>query len=78
MWKLIDNCGQQITLKTIIRETDNSIVKEYAITEIEFDQFHVNLLTKGGQPVRTPQKHILTCAQLVKFGFEYRVEEEKV
>ena len=75
MWKLIDNCGLQITLKTLIRETDNAVVKEYAITEIEFDQFHVNLLTKGGQPVSVPQQHILTCTQLVKYGFEYKTAE---
>ena len=75
MWKLIDNCAQQITLKTLIRETDNAIVKEYAITEIEFDQFHVALLTKGGEAITTPQKHILTCAQLVKYGFEFKLPE---
>ncbi len=75
MWKKIDNCGVQITLKTIIRETDNAVVKEYAITEIEFDQFHVNLLTKGGEPATTTQKQILTCTQLVKYGFEYKLSE---
>ena len=75
MWKIIDNCGQQLTLKTMIRETDNAIVKEYAITEIEFDQFHVSLLTKGGEVITTPQKHILTCTQLVKYGFEYKNAE---
>ena len=75
MWKLIDNCGLQITLKTLIRETDNAVVKEYSITEIEFDQFHVSLLTKAGIPVTVPQKHILTCTQLVKYGFEYKVAE---
>ena len=75
MWKKIDNCGQQITLKTLIRETDNAIVKEYSITEIEFDQFHVNLLTKAGQAVTVPQQHILTCAQLVKYNFEYKAAE---
>ena len=75
MWKLIDNCGQQITLKTLIRETENAIIKEYAISEIEFDQFHVNLLTKNGQPVSTPQKQILTCSQLVRYGFEYKTAE---
>ena len=75
MWKLITNCGQQITLKTLIRETDNAIIKEYAITEIEFDQFHLNLLTKGGEVITTPQKQILNCAQLVKYNFEYKVPE---
>lgn len=75
MWKKIENCGRQLTLKTIIREIENSVVKEYGIFEIEFDQFHVNLLTKAGQPVASTQKQILTCAQLLQYGFEFKTPE---
>lgn len=73
MWKLIDDCPKQITLKTSLRESNGPTEKIYAITEIEFDQYHIVLTSKNNEPVVVPQQSIITCAQLKKYGFEYKV-----
>jgi hypothetical protein len=74
MWKPINDCGKQLTIHSRIREKLDSGYKVYDITEVEFDQFHLRLLTENEQPAKQEQRQVLNCRQLVQYGFETESE----
>ena len=50
MWEQINDCGKQLNIGYKIRQTikeEDLYVSEYKITEIETDQYHLNLISKS-------------------------------
>ena len=70
MWKLITDCGTQLTIHSKVREKNDDYLKLYEIVEVEFDQYKLKLIEKNNQPAAEEGKPVITCLQLKKYGFE--------
>lgn len=70
MWTKINDCGKQLTLHSKLRERDDDQVKVYEIIDIEFDQYKVELIETNDPSAGEKLQHVLTCKQLVQYGFE--------
>ena len=66
----LDNCQKQIRLHTKLRETYDDVKKIYDIKEIEFDQYHLELISINETPATGDHHIMLTCEQLKKYKFE--------
>ena len=75
MWTPITDCGKQITIHSRLREKDDHQFKYYDITEVEFDQYKLSLITRDTEPPVEELEQILTCKQLIKYGFEVEGKE---
>ena len=75
MWKPINDCGKQLTIHSHIREKLDNGYKVYDIAEVEFDQFHLQLLTENDQPPTEEQRQILNCGQLEQYRFEVEIKD---
>jgi hypothetical protein len=73
MWQSIQDCKKQLTLHSRLREKQDEGYKLYDIIEVEFDQYHLHLLSDNDKPTEDLSQ-VLNCAQLVKFGFEVEVK----
>ncbi len=76
MWKLISNCGRQLTIHSKVREKNGEAVAIYEIVEVEFDQFKLRLLERNNDSLSETAEvvAVLDCRQLMQYGFE--VEEK--
>ncbi len=70
MWKLITNCGRQLTIHSKIREKDNDLFTIFEIVEVEFDQYKLKLVEKNNIAAADEGKPVVTCLQLKQYGFE--------
>lgn len=70
MWTIINDCGKQLTIHSKLREKVDTHYKVYDLTEIEFDQYHLELLSTGDVPATDKQHNVLTCDQLLQYHFE--------
>lgn len=70
MWKLITDCGKQLTIHSKVREKNDDYLKLYEIVEVEFDQYKLKLIEKNNQPATEEGKPVITCLQLKKYAFE--------
>jgi hypothetical protein len=75
MWTHIKDCGKQLTVNTKVREVDDRQVKVYKIIEVEFDQYKLELVSRDDVPPPETLHQVLTCPQLVQFGFELEVAD---
>jgi hypothetical protein len=75
MWKLLISCAQQLTIHSKVRQNTNGYTAVYEITEVEFDQYRLKLLERNGVIPVTEFEVKLSCAKLIKYGFEV---EDKV
>ncbi|MCW3094289.1 MAG: hypothetical protein JWP81_5358 [Ferruginibacter sp.] len=78
MWKIIDDCGKQLTVNSRVRAIDDQHTKIYEVIEIEFDQYKLQLISRDGMPAVDALHQILTCDQLVKYNFEVEENEATV
>ena len=69
MWEPIRDCAKQLTIHSRLREKLDDGYKLYDITEVEFDQYHLRLLSENDKPTED-LRQILTGAQLVEYRFE--------
>jgi len=69
MWVALQDCGKQLTVKSRLREKLDDGYKLYEITEVEYDQYHLHLLTKNGQPGEDVSQ-VLRGGQMMEYGFE--------
>ncbi len=69
MWQPIQDHAKQLTIHSRLREKQDDGYKVYEITEVEFDQYHVQLLSDHDQPAEDLLQ-VLSGAQLVEYGFE--------
>ncbi|MEO6548045.1 MAG: hypothetical protein ABIN94_08600 [Ferruginibacter sp.] len=76
MWKVIYDCGKQLTVNAIVRETEEQ-VKVYNIIEIEFDQYKLQLTSRNGEPITEVLHQTLNCEQLLQFKFEVQDKEHE-
>jgi hypothetical protein len=74
MWQPILDCGKQLTIHSRLREKADAGYKLYKITEVEFDQYHLQLLSENDKPTEDIRQ-VLNCKQLVEYGFEVEVGE---
>jgi hypothetical protein len=73
MWELIRDCGKQLTIHSLVREKRDHGYRIYDIIEVEFDQFHLQLLSDNEKPAGD-LRQVLSCAQLLEYGFEVEVK----
>ena len=69
MWQQITDCGKQLTIHSKLREKLDNGYKTYDIIDVEFDQYHLQLLSENDKPTED-LRQVLTCEQLVQYGFE--------
>ena len=81
MWQKLADCGKQLNINFRVRQTieDTDLyVTEYLVTEIEFDQYELQLTTKtkNGQVVNADHAEVLdfSCRELLKYKFEVWTE----
>ncbi len=70
MWEPIQDCGKQLTIHSRLRERLDNGYKVYDIIEVEFDQYHLQLLTENDKPAAEELRQILNCGQLLQYQFE--------
>jgi hypothetical protein len=69
MWQPLQDCGKQLTIHSRLREKLDDGYNLYEIVEVEYDQYHLQLLEKddtAGESLR----QVLNAAQLIEYGFE--------
>ncbi len=69
MWQPIQDCGKQLTIHSRLREKPDNGYRVYEIIEVEFDQYHLQLLSDNNKPTEG-LRQVLTCAQLLQYHFE--------
>ena len=74
MWQPLRDCAKQLTIHTRLREKLDDGYKLYEITEVEFDHYHLHLLSENDKPTEDLGQ-ILTCIQLIEYRFEVEVKE---
>jgi hypothetical protein len=74
MWQPIKDCGKQLTIHSRLRERPADGYKLYEIIEVEFDQYHLHLVSDHDQSTEDLSQ-VLTCTQLVEYGFEVEVAD---
>jgi hypothetical protein len=75
MWEHVNDCGKQLTVHSKVREKVDNGYKVYDITEVEFDQYHLRLLTENDQPLVVEENIVLSCDKLREY--EFQVQKEK-
>lgn len=75
MWTLLTDCGKQIIPHCKMREKNSDVFNIYEVTMIEFDQYHLKLLSRNGVAVEE-EGLVLKCDHLLAYGFEIEVNEE--
>lgn len=70
MWKLITDCGKQLTIHSKVRENHEAHIVVYEIVEVESDQYKLKVIEKNNSPVADDVKSKLSCIQLKKYAFE--------
>ena len=70
MWTKLNDCGKQLTIHSKLREKDDNQVKVYEIIEVEFDQYKLELIDTNDPAIAEKLQQVLTCEQLVQYGFE--------
>lgn len=74
MWQPISDCNKQLTIHSRLRERLDAGYKIYDIIEVEFDQYHLQLVSEGNQMATEDLRQIVTCEQLIKYGFEVEIK----
>lgn len=69
MWQPIQDCGKQLTIHSRLREKLDNGYRVYEIIEVEFDQYHLQLLSDHEKPTED-RRQVLNCAQLLQYRFE--------
>ncbi|HMI80041.1 MAG TPA: hypothetical protein VK484_14675 [Ferruginibacter sp.] len=75
MWKPINDCGKQLTVHSRVREKPGNGYKVYDIATVEFDQYHLQLVSENDQPPAEEQRQVLNCSQLVQYRFEVEMKD---
>jgi len=70
MWIKLSDCGKQLNIFTRLRENEGNHYNVYHITGIEFDQYKLKLLSNDKKPVLEKLEQVLSCSQLINYGFE--------
>ena len=70
MWTKVENCGKQLTVFTKVRESEGDYYNLYEITEVEFDQYKLELKSRNDKPATEKLQQVLSCKQMVEYGFE--------
>ncbi|MES2848995.1 MAG: hypothetical protein V4685_08065 [Bacteroidota bacterium] len=74
MWQPLQDCGKQLTTNSRLREKRDDGYRLYEITEVEYDQYHLHLLSNNDKPTEDISQ-VLNGAQLIEYGFEVEVKE---
>ncbi|CAN5127409.1 hypothetical protein BH11BAC5_BH11BAC5_54750 [soil metagenome] len=74
MWQPLTDCAKQLTIHSRLREKLTHGDRLYEITEVEFDQYHLHLLSEDEKPTEDLGQ-VLSCKQLLAFTFEVEVKE---
>lgn len=74
MWQTIRDCGKQLTIQSRLREKHDEGYRVYIIIEVEFDQYHLQMLSENNEPMEG-LRQILNCTQLQEYGFEVEIRE---
>ncbi|HUZ58754.1 MAG TPA: hypothetical protein VMU83_08230 [Hanamia sp.] len=70
MWKLITDCGKQLTIHSRVREKNENYLKLYEIVEVEFDKYKLKLIEKNNIVAAEEGRPVITCLQLKQYAFE--------
>ncbi len=73
MWQPLKDCGKQLTIHSRLREKLDEGYNLYEIIEVEYGQYHLQLLEKeatAGESLR----QVLNGAQLLGYGFEVEMK----
>jgi len=73
MWEPIRDCGKQLTIHSRVRERRDNGYRVYEIIEVEFDQYHLQLL---GEDDKTTEelRQVLNSTQLLEYRFQVELK----
>ena len=74
MWEPIRDYGKQITIHSKVRERRDNAYRVYDIIDVEFDQYHLQLLSEDDKPAED-LRQVLNCAQLLEYRFQVDLKE---
>lgn len=74
MWEPIRDCAKQLTIHSHLKEKLEDGFKLYEIAEVEFDQYHLHLLSKNDKPTEE-LRQVLNCTKLIEYRFEVEVKD---
>ena len=72
MWQPLRDCAKQLTIHTRLREKLDDGYKLYDITEVEFDQYHLQQISENDKQTED-LRLVLNCAQFIEYGFEVEI-----
>lgn len=72
MWQPVRDCAKQLTIHSRLREKLDDGYKLYDITEVEFDQYHLQQISENDKQTED-LRLVLNCAQLIEYGFEVEI-----
>ncbi len=73
MWQPISDCGKQIAIHSRVRERRDDGYRVYEIVEVEFDQYHLQLLSEDDKPTEY-LRQVLNAAQLIGYRFQVEIK----
>ena len=73
MWEPIRDCGKQLTIHSRLRERRDNSYRVYEIIEVEFDQYHLQLLSEDDKPAED-LRQVLNGAQLLEYRFQVELK----
>ena len=74
MWEPIRDYGKQITIHSKVRERRDNAYRVYDIIDVEFDQYHLQLLSENDKPVEE-LRQVLTGPQLMQYRFQVEMKD---
>ncbi|MEO6539341.1 MAG: hypothetical protein ABIN74_00065 [Ferruginibacter sp.] len=73
MWEPIRDCGKQLTIHSRVRERRDNAYRVYEIIEVEFDQYHLQLLSEGNKPTED-LRQVLNATQMLEYRFQVELK----
>ena len=73
MWEPLRDCGKQITIHSKVRERRDNAYRVYDIIDVEFDQYHLQLLSENDKPAED-LRQVLTGSQLMEYRFQVELK----
>lgn len=70
MWKLVTDCGKQLTIHSKLREKNDADIVLYDVIAVESDQYKIKVVERNNVPATEEVQYILNCKQLIKYAFE--------
>jgi hypothetical protein len=74
MWQPLRDCAKQLTIHSKVRERRDNAYRVYDIIDVEFDQYHLQLLSEDDKPAED-LRQVLNGEQLLEYRFQVELKD---